>query len=457
MLPKFALVCVLSVPLFAQGWVDRTGPNGPSPRYGHAMCYDPVHGYTLMVGGATGTVWTLNTWRWNGTSWQSLGSAPFSFSGGSSTSYLQPHCTMTFHAATGTVLLMASVDAPPYSATSWAWNGTSWTSLGDTGLSAHVFSSSVGSAYDPVRQETILFSGADLPRVAVWNGTTWTLRTALVAPYVTRDISLAWDNSVNRIVLTAIGYVSGNPIARIYEWTGLSWNLRLPATLPNRTGVSTCDSAHQRIVMFDHDWNSFPGGFQPNHTWLVQNGQFTRLSTPLEPTLREGSAMAFDSARGVCVLFGGYNTFPMGDTWEFDLGPLASFTSYGTGCVGSHGIPNIAAQGASAPRIGSTFQAVISNLPWTGPAFLVLGLSNTTYSGSPLPIDLGFLGAPTCFLRTSIDDVQGLVNVLGAASWSWTVPPVPGASFYAQVLPFDPGINPLGLTASNGGHGVIGL
>ena len=34
----------------AQGWVDRTGPNGPAPRSGHAMCYDPVRGYVLMVG-----------------------------------------------------------------------------------------------------------------------------------------------------------------------------------------------------------------------------------------------------------------------------------------------------------------------------------------------------------------------------------------------------------------------
>ena len=115
------------------------------------------------------------------------------------------------------------------------------------------------------------------------------------------------------------------------------------------------------------------------------------------------------------------------------------------------------AQGTSLPRIGANFTASIGNLPWTGPALMLLGLSNTTYGGSPLPLDLGFLGAPTCLLRTSIDDVQVLNNVLGAATWSWTIPPVPGASFYAQVLPVDPTINGLGMTASNAAHGVIGL
>jgi hypothetical protein len=169
--------------------------------------------------------------------------------------------------------------------------------------------------------------------------------------------------------------------------------------------------------------------------------------------------MAFDPIRGVSVLYGGINANSslLGDTWEFDLGPLASFTSYGTGCVGSRGVPAISAQGSSLPRIGSNFTANVQNLPWTGPAFLVLGLSNTQYGSTPLPIDLGFLGAPTCSLRTSIDDIQPLVNILGAATWNWTIPPVPGASFFTQVLPLDPGQNALGLTASNAGHGVIGL
>ena len=222
----------------------------------------------------------------------------------------------------------------------------------------------------------------------------------------------------------------------------------------------TTDTLRNRVLLLDGEQPNLqtPGANQPHHTWTYANGVCTRLTTGIAPAPRASSAMAFDPVRGVTLLFGGrYQGLAMADTWEFDLGPLASFTSYGTGCVGSRGIPNLAAQGSSLPRVASTFTASITNLPWTGPAFLVLGLSDTSYSGTPLPIDLGFLGAPTCSLRSSIDDIQGLVNVLGSATWSWTVPPIAGASFFLQVLPLDPGQNALGLTVSNACRGVIGL
>ena len=214
------------------------------------------------------------------------------------------------------------------------------------------------------------------------------------------------------------------------------------------------DTLHQRAILFDGDFYSL----LPNHTWTAANGVLTRLTTPIEPSLRERGAMSFDLVRGVCVLFGGQvGGNSMGDTWEFDLGPLASFTVFGGGCLGSRGTPALSTLGSSSPRIGSTFQLHVTNLPWTGPAFLLLGVSNTVYANTTLPIDLGFLGAPLCNLMTSIEQVDVLTNVLGAATWSFLVPPVPGASFYAQVMPLDPGQNALGLTASNAGHGVIGL
>ena len=115
------------------------------------------------------------------------------------------------------------------------------------------------------------------------------------------------------------------------------------------------------------------------------------------------------------------------------------------------------AQNNSLPRIGQTFTTRVSNLPWTGLALMLLGESNTTYGTAPLPVDLGFLNAPNCLLRTSIDDLQPLQNVLGTATWSFTIPPVPGAVFYMQAVPFDATANGLGLTFSNGGRAVVGL
>jgi hypothetical protein len=43
------------------------------------------------------------------------------------------------------------------------------------------------------------------------------------------------------------------------------------------------------------------------------------------------------------------------------------------------------------------------------------------------------------------------------AVWNVTIPNFPGASFYNQAIVFDAAANPLGITTSNGGHGVIGF
>lgn len=174
--------------------------------------------------------------------------------------------------------------------------------------------------------------------------------------------------------------------------------------------------------------------------------------------------MAFDPLRGRYVLFGGRDSQPCngsgqnyGDTWEFDLGPSPSFTQYGTGCVGSRGIPHLQAQTNSVPRTGTTFSARVANLPWNAPTFLLFGLSNTTSSGLPLPFDLGIAGAPGCTLLASIDDIQAMTNVLGTAVWSLAVPTLPGAQFYVQAVAFEPAANALGVVLSNGGHGTLGF
>ena len=164
--------------------------------------------------------------------------------------------------------------------------------------------------------------------------------------------------------------------------------------------------------------------------------------------------MAYDPVRDRIVMFGGEGN---GDTWEFDLGPSPSFTQYGSGCVGSRGIPHLQAQTNSVPRTGTTFSARVANLPWNAPTFLLFGLSNTTSSGLPLPFDLGIAGAPGCTLLASIDDIQAMTNVLGTAVWSLAVPTLPGAQFYVQAVAFEPAANALGVVLSNGGHGTLGF
>jgi hypothetical protein len=75
------------------------------------------------------------------------------------------------------------------------------------------------------------------------------------------------------------------------------------------------DSARGQTVLFGGD----PGAGFANDTWLW-NGTAWTLASTTGPSPRVLTAMAFDSARGVTVLFGGY-TFegqPNAETWEWN-------------------------------------------------------------------------------------------------------------------------------------------
>lgn len=80
------------------------------------------------------------------------------------------------------------------------------------------------------------------------------------------------------------------------------------------------DSTRRVIVLFGGmtDWDL---GIHANDTWEYDGTNWRRVFTAHSPGPRRSHAMAFDSARGVVVLFGGYNTdcaCYANDTWEYD-------------------------------------------------------------------------------------------------------------------------------------------
>jgi hypothetical protein len=454
-LPMF---CSLAV---AQGWVDKTPMSvlqSPSNRAYPAMCWDPVHGYVLLFGGvpANGGGSFQETWTWNGTAW----TRRFTSSPPQTGFQMQNPATvaMAFHPASNAVVLS-------YEGSTLLWSGTDWlqhpSSLpgGSNGVPGNV-----AMALDPISNQLVLYVGTrwnggqiqPVSQTFTWDGNTWTQRATPMIPWPVERPTMALDPVAGRLVLGT----NGDTSCAFHEWTGTNWQQRLPAGAPSQTGVFATDSGQQQLVMFDGEFNS-----QPNHTWTLANGTAQRLSTPVEPGRRFGAAMAYDPIRQRTVLFGGavvWNYpqnlfFVLGDTWEFQLPAGASYTTYGAGCVGSRGVPALAAAGNSLPRVGQTFQTTITNLPLQGPAFVFLGLSNTSYGPTPLPLSLNFLGGNGCSVLASGDDLALVTNVLGTGLWQWTVPNAPGVAFYNQAFAFDAAANPLGITTSNGGHGVIGF
>ena len=444
----------------AQGWVDKTPTNPiqrPTNRAFPAMCWDAAHGYVLLWGGIGSLGGLLNdTWAWNGTTWTQFAVAnPPPVSG-------QPPVaqTMAFHPPSNQVILQTA-------GYTHVWNGSNWFVQGAHIITGAGQPADVAMAYDPTRNQMVLFVGSrtgyptnpttPASETFLWNGFGWSQIPTATLPYPVGLPSLTFDASVNRLVLCTTGVGQ----SAFFEWNGTNWLQRIVAGAPTSSSALAPSNATGQLVVFDGDLNP-----QARHTWSLATAGITPLAVDPEPARRLGAGLVFDPVRGRTVLFGGTSYWPsptstflfgLGDTWEFAMPTAASYTAFGSGCVGSHGTPALAASFAQAPRVGQPFQATVTGLPLTGLAFLFVGLSNTSYGPTPLPLSLGFLGAPGCTLYCSGDDLNLIPNVLGTGLWQWNVPNAPGAVFYNQAFAFDAAANALGITSSNGATGVIGF
>lgn len=133
------------------------------------------------------------------------------------------------------------------------------------------------------------------------------------------------------------------------------------------------------------------------------------------------------------------------------------YGSYGNGCVGTAGTPNLTAL-SGTPMLGTTFTAQLSNLPASSLALVTTGFSESSFGAVSLPFDLTPLGAPGCMILVSPDIATLVINSGGTAPWTLAIPNNPalsGLGFLNQGVVFDAGANALGLTTSNARRGFI--
>jgi hypothetical protein len=120
--------------------------------------------------------------------------------------------------------------------------------------------------------------------------------------------------------------------------------------------------------------------------------------------------------------------------------PLVSqVRAFGLGCNGHlNAQPTMA---ASAPMVaGTKFNLEIETIAKNASAMLVFGVSNQTWSGVPLPFDLGFVGINGCFLNVSFDKVTTLTSdANGKISIPIDATNLPGGlRLYSQVVVPEP-------------------
>jgi hypothetical protein len=168
-------------------------------------------------------------------------------------------------------------------------------------------------------------------------------------------------------------------------------------------------------------------------------------STPLDSVGVSGDAVSRQASQGNP----GSAIADFGDTTGLITritygGALAPF---GDGCAGAGGfVPAIGSTGG-IPELGNpSFAITLAKATGGGSAFLVLGASDSSWLGVPLPFDLAPFGAAGCLLRASGDVLIGVpVSGSGAGAGLASVPtPIPanpslaGGRAFAQWVPFDP-------------------
>ncbi len=135
------------------------------------------------------------------------------------------------------------------------------------------------------------------------------------------------------------------------------------------------------------------------------------------------------------------------------------YSSFGTGCAGSKGVPSLEVDSTEPPRIGRSFGLKLSKLAPAQSAYLFFGVSRTQWSGFALPYDLSGLGMTSCYANTSGELIASLGTGSGSTTYSFTVPQDPqllGNQFYSSCWVTDPAANQAGMVTSNGVACTIG-
>jgi hypothetical protein len=174
-------------------------------------------------------------------------------------------------------------------------------------------------AYDAARHETVMFGGYNatgyVRRTHAYDGTGWQLRDQM-GPTQRGYFSMSYDAA--RAVTVLFGGDDAPDIRRdTWEWTGTGWNSVAFFGLTPRflhAGAATSRGQdgrvrrhrHQRLRGHDHEWDGTD--------WLLRS----TAGVDPGPSPRAAHAMAYDSFRGVTVLFGGDTGTNSGQTWEWN-------------------------------------------------------------------------------------------------------------------------------------------
>ena len=282
------------------GWTNRTTTGSkPSPRYGHAMAYDPGRGVVVLVGGwdiATGEG-LADVWEWDPSSgaWTQrlAGSEPNLPPGRMYASLVTDSAQDLLDLVGG--LTVSSTNPPDGEI--WELNPATEAFTDRTPLPAKGWPSPRSGpalAFCPASGKMYMFGGQDgnnvlLNDLSEWDGTSWSVVASNVSPPGRMDAAMAYDPFRKSLIL--FGGSTNWPSSASSDYS-------LPAELLADTW----------------EWNS-------------GTRQWTQLFPKSSPEPRDLHGMVTDSGRAKVLLFGG-ETYPCDSSSLVPAGPSTCVQSY---------------------------------------------------------------------------------------------------------------------------------
>jgi len=396
-------------------WTQMTADGAvgsPPARFQAGVTWDFARNRLVVFGGFDAAGAELgDTWEWDpGTNtWANVTPAGASPSA-------RRFTAMAYDFAANTVLLFGGLDATgTHLNDTWSFDGSAWTQLSPAGPQP-----SVRRQHHLVSRpdfgDILLFGGQDatLPSPAKWRTDTWQWVGGAWVQIPTTNTpdaqvanDAAYDQIRKRVVLTGGNGTGGSPVGTTSEF----------------------DSA-------TNDWIS-----RPIDPGIFKTSRYFAAYIPTVGKTFKVSGQALNAAT------------PPQNTYEYQTDFVASYGFSQAGCPGLLGVPSLAVD--QAPWLGTTMTLSVSNVSPQELVLFILGFSDTTWNGRPLPLDMTSFGAAGCNLYTDPDTT--FFGLGPAATYPLALPNNPiflGTTFFNQAAVVDTVSGSIGATGK--GIGVTG-
>lgn len=295
-------------------WTSIAAP-GPPERRETAAVYDRARGVVVLFGGNWSfepnfPIYMNDTWEWDGVAWTQRILSP---------TPLRNSHSMVFDSARGVTVLFGG--RPDWQADeTWEYDGTAWALRDKGSIGTRLYH---GMAYDSARGVTVLHGGAAsmLPTNTLeWDGATW--RDAGAHSNRLLFHSMAYDTVRARTLIVG-GRMSCESNSRVWEWDGFDWTVGWETVSERSFHALAFDRSRSVAVMFG-GVPIYESGCPAavDETWELTPSGWMRRNPANRPALRRHGRLTYDDARAVSVLFGGdqrpVSSVVFGDTWEWD-------------------------------------------------------------------------------------------------------------------------------------------